>query len=149
MKAMHGTLYLFICLSTVSVWLWTPPTAHSTNTAPSRTRSARSTSTVKSTWPRVQGHMIMGVRIISYSNIFIIFNFEIQRCFNIMNWNKLFWWKLNMYMSACFYTWYWSCGTLYSEFIQKTKHTNQGLFKDFPTPNLFLSRAILFLFIMI
>lgn len=33
------------------VWHWTPPTAHRTSTAPSNTRSARSTSMVKSTWP--------------------------------------------------------------------------------------------------
>jgi hypothetical protein len=36
-------VYLFICLSTVMVCDWTPPTAHSTNTAPSNTLKARST----------------------------------------------------------------------------------------------------------
>src|SRR5580693_2561902 len=30
---------------------WTPDTAHNTRTAPSKTRNARSTSIVKSTWP--------------------------------------------------------------------------------------------------
>ncbi len=50
-NARQGTWYLLICLSTVYVWLWTPPTAHRTSTAPSKTRSALSTSTVKSTWP--------------------------------------------------------------------------------------------------
>ena len=50
-NAIHGTLYRFICRFTVKVWLCTPPTPHNTRTAPSRTRNALSTSTVKSTWP--------------------------------------------------------------------------------------------------
>ena len=37
----------------MSDWLWTPATAQSTRIAPSRTRSDRSTSIVKSTWPGV------------------------------------------------------------------------------------------------
>ena len=49
MNAIHGTLYLRICRLTVSVWLWTPPTPHSTRTAASSTRRERSTSMVKST----------------------------------------------------------------------------------------------------
>eukprot|EP00961_Rhodomonas_salina_P124047 1671850-Rhodomonas_salina.1 len=36
-----------------ATWLWTPPTAQRTRTAPSSTRSARSTSIVKSTCPGV------------------------------------------------------------------------------------------------
>ena len=55
----RGTLYLFIWRQTVSVWGWTPPTAHRTHTAPSRTRSERSTSTVKSTWPGVSMMLIL------------------------------------------------------------------------------------------
>ena len=38
---------------TVSDWGSTPPLAQNTETAPSSTRSERSTSTVKSTWPGV------------------------------------------------------------------------------------------------
>mmetsp|Transcript_25455 Transcript_25455/g.83771 ORF Transcript_25455/g.83771 Transcript_25455/m.83771 type:complete len:253 (-) Transcript_25455:337-1095(-) len=52
-KTTRGTLYRRICRSTVTLWLCTPPTLHSTSTAPSNTRSARSTSIVKSTWPGV------------------------------------------------------------------------------------------------
>ena len=51
-NAIQGTLYRFICLFTVNVWLCTPPTQHNTRTAPSNTLSALSTSTVKSTWPK-------------------------------------------------------------------------------------------------
>jgi hypothetical protein len=43
---------------TVSVWGSTPATASNTATAPSRTRSDRSTSTVKSTWPGVSRMLI-------------------------------------------------------------------------------------------
>lgn len=52
MKVRKGTPYRFICLLTVIVWHWTPPTAHKTRTAPSNTLSDLSTSIVKSTWPR-------------------------------------------------------------------------------------------------
>jgi len=37
----------------VIVWLWTPPTPQQIMIAPSSTRSALSTSIVKSTWPGV------------------------------------------------------------------------------------------------
>lgn len=43
MKARRGTRYRRIWRSTVMDWLCTPPTAHSTSTAPSSTRSALST----------------------------------------------------------------------------------------------------------
>ena len=51
--AMRGTLYLLDWNHTVSLWTSTPPTAQNTPMAPSRTRSDRSTSAVKSTWPGV------------------------------------------------------------------------------------------------
>src|SRR4029453_56105 len=51
MKHIRGTRYLSACFQTVSVWGSTPATPSNTATAPSRTRSDRSTSTVKSTWP--------------------------------------------------------------------------------------------------
>src|SRR6266436_202582 len=50
---MRGTRYLSACRQTVSDWGCTPATASNTHTAPSSTRSERSTSTVKSTWPGV------------------------------------------------------------------------------------------------
>ena len=53
MKAMRGTLYLSAWRHTVSDWGCTPATASNTATAPSSTRSERSTSAVKSTWPGV------------------------------------------------------------------------------------------------
>ena len=53
MKQMRGTLYLSACRQTVSDCGSTPCTASNTATAPSRTRSERSTSMVKSTWPGV------------------------------------------------------------------------------------------------
>jgi hypothetical protein len=53
MKARRGTPYLSAWRHTVSDCGSTPPTAQKTPTAPSRTRSERSTSTVKSTWPGV------------------------------------------------------------------------------------------------
>ncbi len=53
MKAIRGTRYRSACRQTVSDWGWTPATASNTATAPSRTRSERSTSAVKSTWPGV------------------------------------------------------------------------------------------------
>ena len=53
MKAMRGTLYLSAWRQTVSDWGCTPATASNTATAPSSTRSERSTSAVKSTWPGV------------------------------------------------------------------------------------------------
>ena len=53
MKQMRGTPYLLAWRQTVSVCGSTPATPSNTATAPSRTRSERSTSTVKSTWPGV------------------------------------------------------------------------------------------------
>src|SRR5271156_3906790 len=53
MNAMRGTRYLSACLQTVSDCGCTPATASKIATAPSSTRSERSTSTVKSTWPGV------------------------------------------------------------------------------------------------
>ena len=53
MNAMRGTRYLSAWRQTVSDWGWTPATASNTATAPSSTRSERSTSAVKSTWPGV------------------------------------------------------------------------------------------------
>ena len=52
-KTMRGTLYLSPWRHTVSVWGSTPWFELSTQTAPSSTRSERSTSMVKSTWPGV------------------------------------------------------------------------------------------------
>ena len=52
-KHMRGTPYLSAWRHTVSVCGSTPATPSNTATAPSRTRSERSTSTVKSTWPGV------------------------------------------------------------------------------------------------
>ena len=52
-KQMRGTRYLSACRQTVSDWGSTPATESNTQTAPSRTRSDRSTSAVKSTWPGV------------------------------------------------------------------------------------------------
>ena len=57
-KHIRGTLYLLAWRQTVSVWGSTPATASKTATAPSRTRSDRSTSTVKSTWPGVSMMLI-------------------------------------------------------------------------------------------
>ena len=57
-KHMRGTLYLLAWRHTVSVCGSTPATASKTATAPSRTRSERSTSTVKSTWPGVSMMLI-------------------------------------------------------------------------------------------
>ena len=53
MNAMRGTWYLSAWRQTVSDCGWTPATASNTATAPSSTRSDRSTSAVKSTWPGV------------------------------------------------------------------------------------------------
>ena len=58
MNAMRGTLYLSAWRQTVSDWGWTPATASKTATAPSSTRSERSTSAVKSTWPGVSMMLI-------------------------------------------------------------------------------------------
>ena len=58
MKAMRGTLYLSAWRHTVSDWGCTPATASNTATAPSSTRSERSTSAVKSTWPGVSMMLI-------------------------------------------------------------------------------------------
>ena len=55
---MRGTRYLSAWRQTVSVWGSTPATPSNTATAPSRTRSDRSTSTVKSTWPGVSMMLI-------------------------------------------------------------------------------------------
>ena len=53
MKAMRGTWYLSAWRQTVSDCGSTPATESNSATAPSSTRSERSTSTVKSTWPGV------------------------------------------------------------------------------------------------
>src|ERR1700676_598928 len=53
MNASRGTWYLSAWRQTVSDCGCTPATASKIATAPSRTRSERSTSTVKSTWPGV------------------------------------------------------------------------------------------------
>ena len=63
MNAIRGTLYLSAWRQTVSDWGWTPATASNTATAPSRTRSERSTSIVKSTWPGVS------IILIRYSSL--------------------------------------------------------------------------------
>jgi hypothetical protein len=55
---MRGTLYLSACRHTVSDWGSTPSLPSKTATAPSSTRSERSTSTVKSTWPGVSMMLI-------------------------------------------------------------------------------------------
>ena len=52
-KQIRGTPYRSACRQTVSDCGSTPATPSKTATAPSRTRSERSTSTVKSTWPGV------------------------------------------------------------------------------------------------
>ena len=52
-KQMRGTPYLSAWRHTVSDCGSTPATLSNTATAPSRTRSERSTSMVKSTWPGV------------------------------------------------------------------------------------------------
>ncbi len=57
-KAMRGTPYLSAWRQTVSDCGSTPPTPQKTAIAPSRTRSDRSTSTVKSTWPGVSMMLI-------------------------------------------------------------------------------------------
>ena len=57
-KQIRGTSYLLAWRHTVSVWGSTPATASNTATAPSSTRSERSTSTVKSTWPGVSMMLI-------------------------------------------------------------------------------------------
>ena len=58
MKQMRGTPYLLAWRHTVSVCGSTPATASKTATAPSSTRSDRSTSMVKSTWPGVSMMLI-------------------------------------------------------------------------------------------
>ena len=55
---MRGTPYLSAWRQTVSDWGSTPATESNTATAPSRTRSERSTSMVKSTWPGVSMMLI-------------------------------------------------------------------------------------------
>ena len=57
-NAMRGTRYLSAWFQTVSLWGSTPPTAQNTATMPSITRSERSTSMVKSTWPGVSIRLI-------------------------------------------------------------------------------------------
>ena len=57
-KQMRGTPYLSAWRHTVSDCGSTPATESNTATAPSRTRSERSTSTVKSTWPGVSMMLI-------------------------------------------------------------------------------------------
>ena len=58
MNAMRGTLYLSAWRQTVSDCGSTPATESNSAMAPSRTRSERSTSTVKSTWPGVSMMLI-------------------------------------------------------------------------------------------
>ena len=58
MNAMRGTWYLSAWRQTVSDCGSTPATESNTAMAPSRTRSERSTSTVKSTWPGVSMMLI-------------------------------------------------------------------------------------------
>lgn len=58
-KIILGTLYLCICLLTVKVCGWTPPTPQRSKTAPSNTLNALSTSIVKSTWPGVSIRLIL------------------------------------------------------------------------------------------
>src|SRR5688572_30357209 len=57
-NAMTGTSYLAAWRQTLADWGSTPPTPQKRATAPSRTRSDRSTSTVKSTWPGVSMRLI-------------------------------------------------------------------------------------------
>ena len=57
-KHMRGTAYLLAWRHTVIVCGSTPATPSKTATAPSRTRSERSTSAVKSTWPGVSMMLI-------------------------------------------------------------------------------------------
>ena len=57
-NAMRGTSYLSAWRQTVSDWGSTPSLPSKTATAPSSTRSERSTSTVKSTWPGVSMMLI-------------------------------------------------------------------------------------------
>ena len=57
-KQMRGTSYLSAWRQTVSDWGSTPSLPSKTATAPSSTRSERSTSTVKSTWPGVSMMLI-------------------------------------------------------------------------------------------
>ena len=59
MKQSRGTWYLAACRQTVSLCASTPSTAEKMTTAPSRTRSERSTSAVKSTWPGVSMMLIV------------------------------------------------------------------------------------------
>src|ERR1700687_4930494 len=58
-KQMRGTRYLSAWRHTVSDCGCTPATESNTQTAPSRTRRERSTSTVKSTWPGVSMMLIL------------------------------------------------------------------------------------------
>ncbi len=53
MKTSRGSPYLRAWRQTVSLWDSMPFTPQKTTTAPSQTRRARSTSTLKSTWPGV------------------------------------------------------------------------------------------------
>jgi hypothetical protein len=57
-KQIRGTSYLSACRQTVSDCGSTPSLPSNTATAPSSTRSDRSTSTVKSTWPGVSMMLI-------------------------------------------------------------------------------------------
>ena len=66
MKAMRGTRYLSAWRQTVSDCGSTPATESNSAIAPSRTRSERSTSTVKSTWPGVS---MMLMRWSSHSQV--------------------------------------------------------------------------------
>ena len=61
-KTRRGTWYLSACRQTVSDWASTPFWASKTTTQPSRTRSERSTSAVKSTWPGVSIRLMVQSR---------------------------------------------------------------------------------------
>ena len=65
-KQMRGTPYLSAWRQTVSDWGSTPATESNSATAPSSTRRARSTSSVKSTWPGVS---MMLMRCPSHSHV--------------------------------------------------------------------------------
>ena len=66
-KQMRGTSYLSAWRQTVSVWGSTPWLPSRTQTAPSSTRSERSTSMVKSTWPGVS----MMFRRLPFQNVVV------------------------------------------------------------------------------
>ncbi len=78
-NARRGTPYLSACRQTVSDCGSTPPTAQKSATAPSRMRSDRSTSTVKSTWPGVS---MMLIRWLSHEQVVAALVIVIPRSFS-------------------------------------------------------------------